>query len=362
LFEDVFRKRKISSAIIDFVTREYGDAKRVDPMHASFDPHSGYLYMGLERDEVMNDPRVVESGFTQALLEDLSREGKIISTKDWTPETSVFGKRFRAVAFPIDYETQYRSSTSLFWKHMKSFSQDILLSADKRVLALYPSLQQDPAAVRQRAVFLLANAFTGFLYNTHKDGYPYGEHDESVMTVTFGDRGPYDRMRSFAIDPGNPNISGVIRFVENLIRTNRSTDRMSVHEKKALASAYGKKSAEYVWSPIPVVFFEQMATRISDTALDAVQGADWSDLPDTDWMNMMTEDFFLYLDSKVPGIPAIAAHRIEMLREHARDIFVSGLPATNDLLEGRLLPLWALRGTDRKIVAIFPFLTKGFKV
>lgn len=361
LFEDVVRKRKIASALVDFVAREYGGAKRIDLMHVSFDPHSGYIFMGLEREEIMNDPRVIESGFTEAVLEELALEGKILSTKEWALVKSVFGKRFATVSFPVDYEKDYRSSTNRFWRHMKGFSKDLLVSSDKKVLGLYPSLEKDPMAVRQRAVLLVASAFTGFLSNMSENGYAYGEHDESIMAVTFGDRGPYDRMRSFTIDPGNPDISGVVRFVENLIRTNRTAGRMSDHEKKALVAAYGKKSAEYVWSPVPAVFFEHLTTAVKAEVILQIQSADWSDLVRIDWMKMDTEDFYRYLDSKVPGIPAVAAHRIDILRRHASRTFAPGLPAVTDMLEGRVSPLWMLRGTDRRIIAIFPFLAAGYR-
>lgn len=360
LFEDVERKKKIAEALRSFVSLTFGGTKSIDIIHSSFDPHSGYIFMGLEKDEVMSDARVLKNGLNVEILEELAEEKKIIFTRSWVEKGGILHDIFSKHSFDIRYDTEYRKGTNQFWTNMRSFSDEVLPLAEKKIIGVYPELRSNKDALRQRAVFLTANAYTAFLYGSSPNGYPYADHDESIIVVTYGDRGPYDRMRSFTVDPNNRNISYVIKFVQGLVRGNRAATRYSDKERQMLSEVYGKRMQEFVWSPVPVGFFEHLTAPVSTSVIAAIRSTDWSDIAQLDWMEMSSEDFFRYIDKKIPGFPAVAAQRIEILRQHAIKTYLPGLPATNDFLEGRLMPIWMLRDVDRSIIAAFPFLTKGY--
>ena len=181
-----------------------------------------------------------------------------------------------------------------------------------------------------------------------------------MVTVTYGDHGPYDRARSFSVDPQNPNLPYVIRFTAGLVRANRRAGRLSATEREALDACYGSDISHYSENPVPVFFFERTESVLDDALVARLQAVDWSDIVDIDWMRMDVIEFERYLDGKLPGIPAMLARKMNALRERAIALFRPGQSATDDLLDGRLVPVWVLSSPDRRALACLPFLTKGY--
>lgn len=360
LFDDVMRKRHMAQALQKFVQKNFGDQKRIVLIHTSFDPHSGYLFMGLEKERVINDAAVLREGFTEKVLSQLVDEGKILSTERWSQDGGILFDVFSKHTFEFDYETSYRTSTLLFWRNLETISEGALPLVEQEILRVFPELQDDSRVLRERAVLLIANAFTAFLLNRHAE-YPYSEHDESVVVVTSGDRGPYDRMRSFSVDPYNPNLSFVIKFVEGLIRNNRSAGRSSDVESKVIKKLFENTPGEYVRSAVPVFFFQKLEQTNSSESVRALNATDWSDIATLPWMDMSSEEFANFLKGKAPILSDGIVAKIEQLRKDAQALFQPGLSATDDLLSGRLLPVFALRSFEHEIIALFPFLAKGYR-
>jgi hypothetical protein len=360
LFDDVTRKRRMAEAIRKFIKKAFDSRKRIVLVHTSFDPHSGYLFMGLEKEDVMNDERVLQEGFTENVLSSLVQEGKIISTEHWSREGGMLFEMFSKYIFDLDYEMAYRTSTLQFWKNIREVSVEALPLIEKELSRVFSVSHESSDVFRERAVFLLANAYTAFLLN-HREKYPYGEHDESVAVVTSGDRGPYNRLRSFSIDPYNPNLSFVIRFVEGLIRNNRASGRASEIEREATQKFFGDDKESYVRSAVPVFFFRKLEQELSSDMRKKIEDANWSGIASLSWMDMTRDEFCGYLREIVVDISDDAAEKIEQLREDARMIFQPGLSATDDLLAGRLLAVFALRSSTHEIIALFPFLAKGYR-
>ena len=96
---------------------------------------------------------------------------------------------FSRHAFDFDYESTYRASTLLFWQNLEKISQESLVLVEQETVRVFPELRDDSDVLRERSILLFANAFTAFLLNRRTE-YPYSEHDESVVVVTSGDRGP----------------------------------------------------------------------------------------------------------------------------------------------------------------------------
>ena len=76
---------------------------------------------------------------------------------------------------------------------------------------------------------------------------------------------------------------------------------------------------------------------------------------------MSRKEFAVYLKKKLPGIPTALMNPLHLLRKNAQEIFRPGLPATQDFLLGKLCPIFALRSQEQRIIAILPFLMRGYR-
>lgn len=359
--EDVVRKREISKALLRFA-ESIGQPGTIMPIQVSYDPHNGFLYMGLERETVMTDPRVVKDGFTEYLLDELATEGAILSTRLWTLPCSFLYAIFSAHVFPIDYEADYRHSALEFWSNMRGFANQALPPIVAEVKRVFGDIPDDETS--QRAVLLLANAYTGFLLNMREGGNPYTVHDEEMIAVTMGDRGPYMKVHAFCVNPHSPNTAATLKFVEALIRENRRSGRVMSISGDLVRECFGGISRDFIQCAVPVALFEVLDGDVEPDSLDILTRVDWSELVRTDWMAFGRNEFALYCRRKMPGVSmsfflSVFEH-LEHLRQTARSLFSPGLPITDDLLSGRLIPLWILRDHDRRMVTMLPFLAVGY--
>lgn len=136
LAEDVKRKRDMATALQKFVEDKYLGKKKVVVLQTSFDPHSGYMYMGLEKAECLdNDFRVLSEGYTEKVLASLVEEGKIIFAKELAEK--VFAGLFLKNYFTINYETDYVQSTLNFWNNIKSMNGEALPVVKEKLLAIF---------------------------------------------------------------------------------------------------------------------------------------------------------------------------------------------------------------------------------
>ncbi|HSR89340.1 MAG TPA: hypothetical protein VLK22_03000 [Candidatus Udaeobacter sp.] len=370
LSDDVRRKRDMAVALQKYVGNKYAGEKKVVVLQTSFDPHSGYMYMGLEKADCLDhDPRVTAEGFTENNINSLVEEGKIIYAKELAD--NVFRDLFLKNYFAINYETDYVNSTANFWNKIKAMSKEALPIVKEKLEQVFSKElvgltdQEREKQIEQRAVLLLANAYNAFLHNYNQDGspreYAYEKHDESVVVVTLSEKGPFDRARSFSLNPANPDLSGDINLAKGLIQGNRRGGRMSATEKKAVESLYGGKKEDYVNNPIPIILFERLEISPDPLVLQKLQLADWSDLAEKNWMSMSEQEFDAYLEGKVSNIPLKVARKINELRQRAISLYKPGQKSTEALLDGRLVPVWVLTGPDRRTLAMLPFVAKGYE-
>ncbi len=375
LADDVRLKSETVQALRRYVAEEFKHrGKKIIPIQTSFDPRSGYCYMALET--CLEDVRVKKEGFTDDILKILAEEQKIIFSKDLIDDDFFKDLFLNKYFFEINYETEYRRSTAQFWNNITSMSVQALPVLEERLRAIFERdayfVSLDAAdqigEIKERALLLLANTYNAFLHQYDGAGkkreYPYGEHDESVIAVTFSEKGPFDRARAFSVNPNfkNPaSISQNIDFMDGLIRNNRKAGRMSKTERTAVAAVY-PESTEYIKNPIPVLFFERLKHEQvpSNEVLERLQRTDWSDLSQINWMQMSSFEFASYLFSKVPSLPLPVAELINSMRKKAVEIMKPGFFATPGFLNGSLVGIWVLTGPDRKTIALFPFAVKGF--
>lgn len=360
LYQDVLRKREMKRALEEFVAKTYRGEKQIFIIQTSFDPHTGYCFAGL--DECLDDPRVQEKGFTSDMLELLAQEGKVLSVYSIVEDeqNADLHALFTKYQFDLDYEGRYREHSLRFWNAIEAMDATLVPFFEQRLLNAYPQYAHEGfvGIRRQTAVFLLANAFTAYL-NNQKPHYRYSEHDESVIAVTYSEKGPYEIARSFSVDPYNPTLSANIKLIADLIRANRKSCRMSKLERDCVEGLYGSHE-EYVQNPVPVIFFERLETIRSDR--DPVREADWSDLSTIPWMSMSEDAFAHYLEQKILDITQGTARAIMRLRNRAITLYTPGKPATDSLLEGRIVPVFLLAGPARETLSLLPFVAAGYDV
>lgn len=374
LLQDVLRKRQMATAMREYVAGKYGDTKRVYPIQTSYDVHDGYLVMGLE--QCADDARVtavqdpdsgVSTGFTSEILEALIAERKVISTRQLLIEELANGMRLDELFakidpdFDLDYETNYIESTVRFWKNIEAMQEEALPAVRARVRETFPTLsgEEHEEEVGQRALLLLANAYTAYLL--HLKRYPYDEHDESVIVVTYSEKGPFDRVRSFSIDTGNPDIDEHIELAAGLVRKNRAKGSMSTIEQEKTRALYPRQT-ELKKAPVPLVKFERLSRQPSKQLLDALQQVDWSGLAMTPWLTEQPQQFRSRLIELLGKQLTLeegddVLETIEELRQRAIRTYSGSL--RSDLFDGSIVPLFVLAGPDRKTIALLPFISSG---
>lgn len=369
LRDNVLKKKRIDRAMIEYCVINH-PSKRVLPIHVSFDPHSGFLFAGLEKDEVLNDERVLQNGYTEPILHELAREGKIISTQ-LLLDDPLIRALLSTYYFDMNLTERYAHDTLRLWTKLQGMSHEALPLIEKKLIAVFPELKSDGRSEdrRERALLILTNIFIAFLHNYREDGtpkpYPYGVHNESVIAITRSSKDPHSAACAFNDDPRSPNISGVINFAEGIIRDNRTKGNVSNPEKNAARTFYGTDGREHIENPVLVFLFERIENGDQQPSTELVQKlrtADWSALSTTpDWMYVSKDQFFAFLDGIVADIPVHIKKIINTLRERAIGLYQPGLPATEGLLSGRLVPVWALTGPNRETLALFPFMAKGYR-
>lgn len=363
LLDDVRRKKHIAQAIVDFAEREYGPAgvEKISVLQTTFDVHSGFLYMGLERMEVLSDSRVVREGFTESVLEELAREGKILSTALFVEEGGVLFelcRNLKSQVGTIHFERDYAGSMLRFWRTLATVSEESLSEIRNVIARLFPEEKSEGVRVREK--LLLSNALLGLLL---EDGgsYRYAKHRESVVVETDKARGPYGSAAPFSVSPfGNGDMatpSFVDGFAASIVRGNRSKGNFPQGETSAIESYFKGDTDAFVKSPVPVFISERVSVPVSDSVLEKIsvlklEGSSWADMSSGEWNE------FLYRN--IPDISEDTVLAIERLRNRALKRHYPGLPATNDFLSGQLALVSALRTSDGEIIAIFPFLLAGY--
>ncbi len=360
LVADIYRKRQLAKAARALVNAKLGSGNTLKVIHISFNPKTGYCYKGLAQDDVLSHDAIRESGgyLTQDALNSLVADGKIMYTGEIVKHPAV-RKLFGAHAFTLRYDTDYRQGKLSFWKAVEAMMPRLSAVIGQELKTVYPHLASAINAdeLRQREVLLVANAFTGFLHNQH-EGYPYADHLECIVVVTLDEAGPFDRVQSLSVTPDASDLPGIVKFSRlNIIRANRVEGRLSDLHRPLITELY-PVSSEFIDAPMPIVMFERLDEMPAD--FDAVQQAEFGDLPEQDWYGMEPEAFARYMEAKVPGLTSVTRRAAEGLRQRAIRLYRPGTAITRDLMQGRLQPLFVLADKNRKTVALLPFLMNGY--
>lgn len=290
LLEDVMRKKRIATAMIEHVATNY-PGKTIVPIQTSFDPHTGWMDMGLELDGSLQQAQE-RGGFDQELLGELRGSRQILNTRNILQDSRI-RQLFEARIIPnLDWGShdQYRESVNIFWKNVFAMKEEGLIDVVKEhVRNLYGDRSE--IEIEQRAAMLAAGAYNGFLLNYGRRHYPYAEHKESCVIVSEGGKGPFNRNSSFSVSRGASNeLSANMRLAGSIVRDNRKAGRITDY-----TGAY-TGIEQFRAAPVPTML--EVVVR-NDENIDWEKAAqiDWSDIPDN-WDSMNTPAFLSYLYGK----------------------------------------------------------------
>lgn len=378
LFRDVIHKKEMIKAVANFLKRE-DSGNNVLLLQTSFNPVTGYLYMGLETDfaikyakakttaEAKKKGKNVEMAskyaeYTKETIAELIKAGKIIATGELISHPKI-KREFEANWFSLNREERFVEDSGAFFEKIGKMYSTLSPILQKKVLEVYPMLkssdERSRIELKERIIVLLTNAFNTFLSNrTHHEmeylgmseehyeeegHYKYCEHTEEGVKVSEGGHPPYDIPMFVIYGEDIENLSSRIELSSQLVRGNRKAQRVKD------SSGQYTNPEEFSMAPVPVVMQEiirnEKNLKIAEQDWKQLETVDWSDLP-KNWDSMADEDFNRYLTGKGLGnfllFQGIGRLRRKMARiydpsqetsSHLKDFYKTALPIVCD--EGR---------------------------
>lgn len=368
LMADVSHKRQIADATIEFVRQRFGETKKIIPIQTSFDPHTGYIYMGLGRAEVFHYARKKYGGYTKEALDDLVKKKKIISTEKLATDPMI-EKLLAAHFFKLDWKGEYITSARKFWEGVAKLKKTLGPIISDVLLNVFPDLSKRDTYTKlekeERILLIIANTFSGFLHS-HKEGkehsgdlshiheshYPYGVHEEVGVSVSEGGYPPYNMSLFSVLSFDEKNLSSNIELSASLVRKNRGEGR--------IADSYDlfSNTQEFVEASVPVAVKEVVRDTISDEQWRALEGVSWNDLPGQ-WDSMSDAAFMDYLHTKAHMTPGVMIG-INNLRRRMAVLYDPTNPTSTHLVEHYKVALPLIVGRYRTVHFVVPFVKLGF--
>ncbi len=374
LFSDVLYKKEMAEATQRFAQDTYKGQKGVLPIQTSFDPHNGFLYMGLETDEALVSAREKaakhgqEPEYTVHVLRELVRSGIIISTKQLATDLRPIFKRYGN--FDMNWKRQYVQTAEFFWTSINEMKDEVKPIIEARLKEIYPHLnnnsEQSAIELNERAMLLLANAFSGYMLNKgprkdvnldseaeHDGGnYGYGDHMEEFIKIYEGGMPPYETSAFVLFSLDEENLPANTKLATSLVRKNRREGRV--------VDPFGhfKDRESFEKASVPVVVHEIVRETVSERAWDHLSKIDWSDLP-LEWEAFSSGQFMDYLAGK--GIRNYEVIKnIDNLRKRMAVLYDSRNPLAHRFVRGELLVLPTIIGRNRRNYFVVPFVKLGY--
>lgn len=215
------------------------------PTFFSYDPHHGGVIMGLEM--YVNDPRVVEHGYTEEILDTLSQEGKIVRSIDLFGDPEILSElKMVITASSADFRQKFDKSLLANWqavtKLYKKGEGKTFKKIHKLLLNAYdlggwkvgkgdnfPTREISQRTVKQKAKFLLKNLLTRYSIAGTAHKWPYDSHEEEMVVITDGGYAPFSHVNAFAVFSRDlnallPNTKLTIDLIRNFRKTGNSKD------------------------------------------------------------------------------------------------------------------------------------------
>jgi hypothetical protein len=384
LYADVKRKKEMAGAAVRYVEKQNGK-RTVSPIQLSFDPHTGYIYMGLETDKSMKEAEKhgnvffdereasVRKGESFNLLKKMALDGDILSTELLSKDPAIKTALDQERLTDIDWENHYSRTAVNFWgKIAKLQKTSVYTSLKIKLAAIYPEIAKSPdgkAEIEDRATIALANLFG--TYCLRKGGtrpFPHEEHKEEIGVASEGGYGPFSEIPSFAINiHDEDNLSVNARLAYDIILSNRKKKNISTRENAPVVIMVehilrtGPKDP--IWKALTDADLQKQLRSLPDIPF---HGKNWLDWNDSEFYNCLKANFNIK-DSKIAQ--ELNKLRHAMIALYKRVPNKSGDPLKDESLfrlfpqfksekdnRPRLILLPVLADQNRSVQAIIPFI------
>ena len=377
LLSDVHHKKQMIQAAKKFAEKEYNGKKHIIAIQTSFDPHEGFMYMGLETEKALAFATERGREFRKEILDSLVKEDLIISTEQLVAEPEILAT-LKAHDFDLSWKTHYVESATAFWKNVAEMKSTILPLIEQKVLKVYPHLKSEDSLFRDelesRAMLLLLNAYSGYLENNHPENgksgdpeihaheddihhhaYSYGVHEEEGVRISEGGYPPYEisMFTIFALEL--TNLPANIELAVTLVRSNQKEARVKDR------SGTFTDPLEFAHAPVPLAYHELVRDpHLHNADWESVITADWFDLPEIPWDTMDEEAFERYLETK-GKIPLSIANGVKRLRHKMMVLYDPDHSISHHLLNQDEVVLPVLADRSRRIRCVIPFMKLGYE-
>jgi len=271
LFDDTFDK----SLQGEVLNRDYG----ISAINFTYNPETGYGIMGLSKNTVLQEVRQNHGSlYTDGVMDLLVEDAKVVSTKKIAEE---FQAEFEKRYFAINWTDSYKDSALRFWNNMQMMGETVLPQIKKTVMAIYPDRHEDE--IRMRSVFLLANAYSGWLHNPTGNEHPFKTHNEACVVVDYKTKGPF-KLAAFIVTPIEGSTPENVLLAQSIVRQNRTSGNTV-----DITNTYIDDS--FIQATVPVVYKGEVDINSSDTHFwNQVRELDWSEVALT-WENTDFEEW-----------------------------------------------------------------------
>lgn len=394
LFSDVLTKKEMIKATKEaLATSPDAEGKNVAFIQTTFNPYTGFMYMGLERDKSIEFAKQIsrqnasEEGtdpgeeakyaeYNKTVLKELIDSGNIISTGALCQD-EVMQDALEQVRFDCDWQNNYAESAIKFWNAIERLKGEVGPYLEEKIGKLYPELtdrsDEHTKELQERMMLLLTNWFNASLHNTtHNENsyletddheysgerhYRYDTHMEEGVKVSEGGHPPYDIMMFVVYNGDLENLPDRIELASGIVRANRARKDNPVKDptRPNLAPAKVERL------PVPVVVQEiirnEELVSVGDEDWKGLEAINWDNLP-KNWNTMREGQFTDYLISK--GIGNVLLRRgIEKMRRTMARIYEPQTKTAPHLKELFKLVLPIICDEERETHAIIPFVKVG---
>ncbi|MBI2443241.1 MAG: hypothetical protein HYV40_05035 [Candidatus Levybacteria bacterium] len=376
LLADVHHKKQMATATHVFVKKHFGEKKYAICIQTSFDPHTGFIYMGFETPLSLQYANRKGRVYTKEVIGQLVHDGLVISTEQLVDDPKI-QKILKKYDFLLAWKQRYVESAVTYWKNLASMKEELLPILKKKLLGVYPELKlrqgkRSQEELEARAMLLLLNIYSGYLENLHpEDGegarkmvvtdahhphaYAYSTHEEEAVRVSEGAFPPYQISAFTVFSLDEVNLPSNIELACTLVRSNQKDARIHDRSKTFI------DPLTFAHAPVPVFMQEIVRDhRLTREDWEKLSKIDWADLSHLQWDSMTREEFDEYLLTKAK-LPQSLVVSLQRLRHKMQIVWNPDQAISHHLINQDEVILPVLADRSRYIHTVIPFVKLGYQ-
>lgn len=319
VYSDVKTKMMTARGIVELrrrLAQTNPQVAEIIPTFFSYDPHAGGVVAGLELH--LDDEVIVAEGYTEAALDRLAKEGRIVRTMDLLGEADILAE-LQDVIEPnsADFRHDFAKSMLHNWQAITTLYNNgkskTFQTIYARLVVAYENSGWKIAdsddlnarkishrTLKQKAKFLLKNLLTRFSIAGAAHKWPFDSHREDLAVITDGGYAPFAELDAFAVFSRDLNaLLPNTKLTIDLIRTFRRNGSAVNPVAEPKLSAEEFVAAPVVISNKAIFRTAQDATWATLAKLDlsrALAALDW-DAPDL--LNWQKSDLQTWLTGTI---------------------------------------------------------------